>query len=73
LLVEQADQEMALNGEISPFTQMQLQAHAEGKPIPRIDFGAIWHRVSAEREARQQVENDIWGDEEFDFGYSGNW
>lgn len=36
-LVEQQDQELALDGGISPFTQMQLQAYAEGRPITRID------------------------------------
>ncbi len=33
-LVEQQDQELAHDGVVSPFTHLQLQALAEGKPIP---------------------------------------
>jgi len=43
------DQELALNGEVSPFTQAQLQALANGEPVPHIDFGAIVRRVRAGR------------------------
>jgi hypothetical protein len=57
-LVEQADQELALNGCVSPFTQLQLQAAANGEPIPHIDVGAIFKNVRAGR----QDPEDVWID-----------
>ena len=35
-LVEQQDQELALTGEVSPFTRLQLEALAEGRPVPHV-------------------------------------
>jgi hypothetical protein len=43
-LVEQRDQELAQNGYVNPFTQLQLNACAAGEPIPHIDFSAIVRR-----------------------------
>jgi hypothetical protein len=39
-LVEQQDQEIAQNGCVSPFTQMQLQALANGEPVPHINYNS---------------------------------
>lgn len=58
-LVEQADQELAQDGEVSPFTQLQLDAAANGEPIPHIDVSAI---VRSVRAGRCDVE-DVWFDE----------
>jgi len=69
-LVEQQDQELALYGEISPFTQIQLQAHAEGRSIPQIDMHAVTAHVrqmALERSSRARVEDDdawLWDEEE---------
>lgn len=74
-LVEQADQEMIQNGFVSPFTQMQLQAHVNGKSVPHIDVGAIFRRVRAEQLARQDAECN-WYDfdcDERSEGDAGNW
>jgi hypothetical protein len=58
-IVEQADQELALNGCVSPFTQRQLDALANGEPIPHIDFGAIVRRsLSGWRDP-----DEVWFDE----------
>jgi hypothetical protein len=48
-LVEQQDQEMALSGEVSPFTQMQLHAYAEGNPVLHVDV----HSPELERLTRE--------------------
>jgi hypothetical protein len=37
-LVEQQDQELARDGVVSPLTQQQLQAYAEGRPVPHVDL-----------------------------------
>ena len=78
LLVEQQDQE-AIHGEISPFTRMQLQAQAEGRPIPRVDLNspemqAATAKVFASvRRYRQSstnpsaaLEDDLWSGDGYD-------
>jgi hypothetical protein len=56
-LVEQQDQEIALYGEVSPITRLQLEAYAEGKPVPHVNV----HSPELERlrrawlRGRQQV------------------
>ncbi len=39
-LVEQQDQEMIRSGSVSPFTRAQLQAYAEGRPVPHVDVNS---------------------------------
>jgi hypothetical protein len=56
-LVEQQDQEIALYGEVSPFTRLQLHAYAEGKPVPHVNVHSpelerLTHRLLR---GRQQV------------------
>ena len=46
-LVEQQDQELAHDGVISPFTRMQLQAYAEGKPLPQVGEHPAFQRATA--------------------------
>ncbi len=36
-LVEQQDQEAIRDGSVSPFTRAQLQAYAEGRPVPHVN------------------------------------
>jgi hypothetical protein len=50
-LVEQQDQEIALHGHVSPFTQVQLHAYAEGKPVPHVGV----HSPELERLTRELV------------------
>ncbi len=44
-LIEQQDQEVARDGAVSPFTQLQTQAYANGQPIPHVDL----HSASVQR------------------------
>ena len=37
-LIEQQDQELARDGVVSPFIQLQIQAYANGQPIPHVDL-----------------------------------
>ncbi len=39
-LVEQQDQEVRCSGSVSPFTQAQLQASANGGSIPHVDVNS---------------------------------
>lgn len=64
-LIEQQDQELARDGVVSPLTRLQLQALAEGKPIPHVwDTPGI--REATERLLRGQrtpsgnVDDDTW-------------
>lgn len=46
-LVEQQDQELAHDGEMSFATRLQLQAYAEGKPIPPVEERPAFQRAAA--------------------------
>jgi len=37
-LIEQQDQELARDGIISPLTQLQREAYANGQPVPHVDL-----------------------------------
>jgi len=72
-LIEQKDQELALSGQISPFTQQQLQAHVAGQPVPQIDLHApaleqatarLFKSLRALWGVATEDDDDLWFEEE---------
>ena len=73
-LIEQQDQELARDGIVSPFTQLQIQAYANGQPIPHVDLHSaemeqatakVFQTLSRSRMRYAFCEDDdLWFDDE---------
>ena len=73
-LIEQQDQELARDGAVSPFTQLQREAMREGQPIPHVDLHSaemeqatakVFQTLSRSRMPSVSCEDDdLWFDNE---------